>query len=252
MTIKPDPPAGTTFSTIRMERVSEKVAKQIRKAISDGVFKMGDRLPSERELAEQMGVSRPSVREAIQMLELRGMLETIHGGGSIIKNIAEQDIQKPIEMFLKEDRQRVLELTEVRAAMEAWAARKAATNRTEEELERILSYLLEMEQDFEARRIRSEVDFKFHTEIAAATHNTIFVHLMDSIYQLLNYSVKIHREEVFATREGQETILNHHRKVYRAIRDMDPDAGEAAMNEHLQFVVIEFSKKFLQAQALTE
>ncbi len=246
MTIKEDPSAGTVFSTIRMERVSEKVAKQIRKAISDGVFKMGDRLPSERELAEQMGVSRPSVREAIQMLELRGMLETIHGGGSIVKNIAEQDIQKPIEAFLKEDRQRVLELTEVRAAMETWAARKAAINRTDEEIERIFAYLLEMEQDFEAKRIRPEVDFKFHTEIAAATHNTIFVHLMDSIYHLLNYSVKIHREEVFATREGQETILNHHRRIYRAIQDMDPEAAEAAMNEHLHFVVSEFTKKFLQ------
>ncbi|MDQ7784980.1 MAG: FadR/GntR family transcriptional regulator [Desulfomonilaceae bacterium] len=246
MSIKEDPPPGSVFSTIRMERVAEKVAKQIRKAISDGVFRMGDRLPSERELAEQMAVSRPSVREAIQMLELRGMLETIHGGGSVVRNIAEQDIQKPIEAFLKEDRQRVLELTEVRAAMEAWAARQAAISRTDEEMERILGYLIEMEQDFEVGRIRPEVDFKFHTEIAAATHNTIFVHLMDSIYHLLNYSVKIHREEVFATRKGQETILNHHRKIYQAIRDKDPDAGESAMNEHLHFVVNEFKKKFVQ------
>jgi GntR family transcriptional repressor for pyruvate dehydrogenase complex len=245
MSTKPDQPPDSVFSPIRMERVSEKVARQIKKAISDGVFKMGDRIPSERELAEQMGVSRPSVREAIQILEIQGMLETIHGGGSVVKNIAEQDIRKPIETFLKEDRQRVLDLTEVRAMMETWAARRAAKNRTDEEIERILGYLKEMEQDFEKGRIRPEVDFKFHTEIAAATHNTIFVHLIDSIYHLLNYSVKVHREQVFVTREDQETILNHHRKIFGAIRDQDPDEGEATMNEHLIFVASEFKKRFL-------
>lgn len=242
---KTDQPPDSVFSPIRMERVSEKVARQIKKAISDGVFRMGDRIPSERELAEQMGVSRPSVREAIQILEIQGMVETIHGGGSIVRNIAEQEIQKPFETFLKEDRQRVLDLTEVRAMMETWAARRAAKYRTDEEIERILGYLTEMEQDFEKGRIRPEVDFKFHTEIAAATHNTIFVHLIDSIYHLLNYSVKIHREQVFVTRKDQETILNHHRNIFRAIQDQDPDESESAMNEHLIFIVREFKKRFL-------
>lgn len=245
MTNKPDQPQDGVFSAIRIERVSEKVARQIKKAISDGVFKMGDRIPAERELAEQMGVSRPSVREAIQILELQGMLETIRGGGSVVKNIAEQEIQRPIETFLKEDRQRVLELTEVRAMMETWGARHAAANRTEQELERMLGYLKEMEQDYEKGRIRPEVDFKFHTEIAAATHNTIFVHLIDSIYHLLNYSVKVHREQVFAARLDQETILNHHREIFKAIRDQDPERGESAMNEHLRLVVQEYKKRFL-------
>ena len=233
-----------TFDTIRVDRISEKVAGQLYKRISDGLLKVGDRLPSERELSEKMGVSRTSVREALQQLEMHGILEIVHGGGSIIRNITEQEIRKPLERFIEQDKKRVLELAELRAFMEAWAAREAARNRTDQELETMRGYLEEMERDFEQGAIRYDVDFKYHTEIAAATHNTIYLHLIDNIYTLINYSVKIHREEVFTGRGDQETILNHHRTIYNAIRDRNPDAAEVAMKEHLAFVVREFKRKF--------
>lgn len=230
------------FQRVRPERISDRVAKQLKDVISQGLFRAGDRLPSERELAEQMGVSRPSVRQALQQLEFRGIVETLHGGGTIVKNITEREIQKPMEVFLGDDRQRVLELTEVRAYMEALSARKAAINRSEDELARIRYYLEEMEHDFENGEIRYEIDFKFHTEVAAAAHNTIFLHLMSSIYQLIDYSIKIHREQMFVTRESQERILNHHLMIFKAIQNKDPDEAEAAMKEHLLFVVEEFRK----------
>jgi len=230
------------FKPIRLERVSNKVANQLKKAISEAVFRVGDRLPSERELSEQMGVSRPSIREAIQQLELQGLVATLHGGGTVVRNITEQDIAKPMEIFLGDDRQRVLELTEVRALLEPWAAKQAALNRTQEELDGIGRYLEEMEQDFEKGSIRYEIDFKFHTEIVAAAHNTIFLHLMSSIYQWVNYSIRLHREQVFLTKGAQRTIFRHHLKVFKGIHDMDPDVAEAAMKEHLLYVVEEFKK----------
>ncbi|MBI5252748.1 MAG: FadR family transcriptional regulator [Desulfomonile tiedjei] len=230
------------FTPIRLERISQKVANQLKKAISNGVLRVGERLPSERELAEQMGVSRPSIREAIQQLELQGIVEIVHGGGTIVKNITEQEILKPIEMFLGADRLRVLELTEIRALLETWAARQAALHRTEEELARMRGYLDEMEDDFEKGRIRYEIDFKFHTEIVAAAHNTIFLHLMSSIYQWVNYSIRIHREQVFVTKDHQQRIFDHHLKVFQAIHDQDPDAAEACMREHLVYVVEEFKQ----------
>jgi GntR family transcriptional repressor for pyruvate dehydrogenase complex len=232
------------FTQIRVDRVADKVADQLMKFISDGMVKMGDRLPSERELAEQMGVSRASVREALQQLEMQGMIEIVHGGGSVVRNITGQEIRKTIELFLERDPKRVLELAELRAFMEAWAAREAARNRTDAELETIRGYLEEMERDFEKGQIRYDVDFKYHTEIASATHNTIYLHLIDNIYNLINYSIKIHHEEVFTGRDDQEKILNHHRNVFNAIRDRNPDAAEVAMKEHLAFVVQEFKKKF--------
>jgi GntR family transcriptional repressor for pyruvate dehydrogenase complex len=233
------------FEPIRLERVSDKVASQLKRAISGGVFRVGERLPSERELAEQMGVSRPSVREAVQQLELLGMVETVHGGGSVVKNLTEQEISKPMEVVLREDKQLVLEVTEVRAFMEAWAAKQAATNRTDQELELIRGHLEEMERDLEKGRIRPEVDFQFHIEIAAATHNTIFVHLIQNIHQLISYSLKIHREQIFVAPDAQEMIFNHHLRVFKAIQDRNPEAAEAAMRDHLQFVVREFKKQML-------
>ncbi len=119
-------PTESLFKPIRLERISQKVAGQLKKAISNGALRVGERLPSERELAEQMGVSRPSIREAIQQLELQGIVEIVHGGGTVVKNITEQEILKPIEIFLGGDKQRVLELTEIRALLETWAARRAA------------------------------------------------------------------------------------------------------------------------------
>ena len=232
------------FTPIRVDRVADKVADQLIKLISDGMVKMGDRLPSERELAEQMGVSRASVREALQQLEMQGMLEIVHGGGSVVRNITGQEIRKTIELFLERDPKRVLELAELRAFMEAWAAREAARNRTDAELGAIRGYLEEMERDFEKGQIRYDVDFKYHTEIASATHNTVYLHLIDNIYSLINYSIKTHHEEVFTGRADQETILNHHRNIYNAIRDRNPDAAEVAMKEHLAFVVREFKNKF--------
>jgi GntR family transcriptional repressor for pyruvate dehydrogenase complex len=242
MSLKNTEPVDGLFRPIRLERVSEKVANQLREVISKGILKVGDRLPSERDLAEQMGVSRASVREALQILAAQGIVESFHGGGSVVRNIADEDIRSPIQIFLENDRQRVLELTEVRAFMEAWAAREAARNRTDSQLERIRGYLEEMERDFAAGEIRFEVDFKFHTEIAASTRNTIFVHLIDSIYGLISYSVKIHRELVFAAREDQATILSHHRAIFNGIRDRDPSAAETAMAKHLLFVVESFKK----------
>jgi GntR family transcriptional repressor for pyruvate dehydrogenase complex len=234
------------FRPIRLERVAQKVATQLKKVISDGVFKVGERLPSERELAETMGVSRPSIREAIQQLEIMGMVETVHGGGSIVRNITEQQILRPIEIFLEEDPRKVLELTEVRAFMEGWAAKQAAKNRTEVELKRMEKFLRLMELDFDSGRIHPEADFSFHAEIAAASHNTIFLHLMHSIMQLIGSSVRIYREQIFVTTEEQETILNHHRKIFAAIRNRDEVKAQEAMQEHLQFVVDEYKKRFLR------
>jgi GntR family transcriptional regulator, transcriptional repressor for pyruvate dehydrogenase complex len=245
MNRKTDKDESALFQPIRLERVADKVAKQLKRAISEGLLRVGDRLPAERDLAEKMGVSRPSVREALQKLEVLGMVQTVHGGGTVVKNITEREVRTPIEVVLGLDKHKVVELTEVRAFMEAWAAKQAALVRTEEELELIRGYLEQMEKDLESGKIRAESDVKFHTEIAAAAHNTIFLHLIQSIYQLIAYSITLYREEVFLTKEDQQTIFGHHLSVFKAIKDRDSMAAEAAMSEHLRFVLQEYRRRFL-------
>jgi GntR family transcriptional regulator, transcriptional repressor for pyruvate dehydrogenase complex len=99
-----------------------------------------------------------------------------------------------------------------------------------------------MEQDLAKGRVRYAVDCRFHTEIAAASHNTIFLHVVKSIYDLINYSVKFHREKIFVTGEAQRKIFDHYRRVFDAVRDREPDKAEAAMKEHLTFVMQELKK----------
>lgn len=237
----------SVFKKIRSERLSEKVATQLKKAISQGIFRVGEKLPSQPELAEMMGVSRPSIREAIQILELQGMLESIKGGGTTVRNIAEQSIKNPIEVILEDDGQSLLDLTEVRALMEVWAARQAAGTRTDQEASRMLDYLLEMEQDFRTYEIRPEIDVKFHMEIASATHNVIFAHLFESVFQLITRAIELAREKVFLDRDDQRLILQHHRGIYEAINDKDADRAEAAMRTHLNFVIKEFSTRLVSS-----
>jgi GntR family transcriptional repressor for pyruvate dehydrogenase complex len=246
MNRKPPKISQPVFRPIKLERVSDRVAGQLKEAISSGCFRVGDRLPSERELAEQMGVSRPSVREAIQQLEMLGLLESAHGGRTLVKNLTEQEIQRPIEIVLGEDIQKILELTEVRALMEAWAARRAAEDRTPDELKSIRTCLQEMERDLEKGVIRADLDLKFHTEIAAAAHNTIFLHLMQTIHQLISYTLKLSREVLFLSMEDQEKIFEHHTAVFDAIQSSDPDAAEEAMREHLHFVIAEYRRRFFR------
>ncbi len=236
-----------SFQPIRLERVADKVAGQLTKAITEGLYKIGDKLPPERELSERMGVSRPSIREALQKLEMLGLIETTYGGGSVVKNLTEQAFKAPIEFVLDNDPLKLLELTEVRTLMEMWASRKAAENRTEPELNSMRNYLEAMESDFEKGMIRAELDFKFHAEIAAAAHNTIFLHLMHSIFELISSSVIMYREKIFLERQEQELILSHHRAVFKAIEASDPDGAETAMGKHLNFVIKEIKQRFINS-----
>lgn len=237
------------FRSLRTERVADRVAAQLKKVIREGAFRPGDRLPSERDLAEEMGVSRPSVREAIQKLETLGMLESIHGDGTVVRNLTEQELAKPLESLLEDDKNSLVELNEVRACLESRAARLAATNRTNGDLDLIRGHLETMERDLEGGRIRPEADFQFHFEIAVATHNRFLLHLMQSIHELVEYSMKVHSEELFVNLEDQQKLFSHHLRVFKGIQNQDPDAAEAAMNEHFNHVIIEYKRRFLSGEA---
>jgi len=232
------------FWKVRVDRVADKVEAQLRQLIADGALKVGDRLPSERELAARMGISRVSVRQAIQRLGLQGILETVHGGGSIVRNLTEQEIRRPIERFIQEDRRRVMELVELRAFLETWAAHEAARHRTAQELEAIAAYIGRMARGLGKGKTDFELDFKLHMEIASATHNAIYIHLIDNIHHLIRYSIKVHHEEVFCSREDQVRLLAQHRRILQAIRDRKPEAAAAAMKEHQAFVVAEYTRRF--------
>ena len=114
------------FKSIKRSRVSDEVANQIKNLISDGQLKPGDRLPPERELIKQFGVSRPSLREALNALVTMGFLEIKQSKRTFVKSVASERMEDPLSFLIKTDTQKIFDLIEVRKAMEAWGATQAA------------------------------------------------------------------------------------------------------------------------------
>jgi GntR family transcriptional repressor for pyruvate dehydrogenase complex len=121
------------FKSVKHTRVSDEIVHQVKTMISDGKLKPGDRLPPERELIKEFGVSRPSLREALNTLVAMGFLE-VKGKRTFIKSVASESMQNPLSLMIKADFQKIFDLIEVRKALEAWAAFLAAQRATEEDI----------------------------------------------------------------------------------------------------------------------
>ncbi len=219
------------FRSIKHTKVSDEIVNQIKDLISDGILRPGDRLSPERELTKEFGVSRPSLREALNSLVAMGFLE-VKGKRTFIKSVASESVQNPISLLIKTDAKKIFDLIEVRKALEAWGAFLAAQRATEEDIRRLDNTLQEMKKAFEERQSWEKQDADFHLGIAQATHNTIQTHMMSTIYDLLRESVA----RVFTDRSKVKKLLDHHYRIFSAIKSHSPDKARERTLEHLNYV----------------
>ena len=219
------------FKSIKHTKVSDEIVNQIKSLISDGILKPGDRLPPERELVNQFGVSRPSLREALNSLVAMGFLE-LKGKRTYIKSVASESVQNPLSLLIKADTQKIFDLIEVRKALEAWGAFHAAQRATEEDIKRLESIIKEMKKAFDEGRSWEKQDADFHLALAQTTHNTIQTHIMSTIYDLLRESVA----RVFKDRAKVKKLLDHHYRIFSAIKNHSPDKAREKTLEHLNYV----------------
>lgn len=222
------------FKSIKHTKVSDEIINQIKSRISEGMLKPGDRLPPERELAKEFGVSRPSLREALNSLAAMGFLE-VKGKRTFIKSVASESMQDPLSLLIKTDTQKIFDLIEVRKAIEAWGAFWAAQRATEEDIKQLENILEEMRKAFEEGRTWEKQDADFHLGMAQATHNTIQTHMMSTIYDLLKESVA----RVFKDRTKVKKLLDHHYRIFSAIKSHSPDKARERTIEHLDYVEAE-------------
>lgn len=227
----------TVFKPIRPKKISEEIVEQIKELISNGELKPGSRIPSEREMANLLGVSRPSVREALMVLEAMGFVESRQGGGTFVRSLAEVSLADPLLNLVGEKSPRMLHaLVEVRMGLETWAAYLAALRAEDHEIERLRELYATMEQQAEKGGWDPEIDTQFHYTITAATHNTLQVHVLDTIHSLFNTTIQLALTE-FYKREGYiELLLSHHRDILEAIADHDPERAREKMMVHLALV----------------
>lgn len=223
------------FKPIKPKKISSQIAEQIRSSILAGEFTPGDKLPPERELAEMFGVSRPSVREALNLLAASGLVESYQGGGTVVKSLVELTAGNPLSEMIKGERARALDVIEVRKSMEAWTAFYAAQRALPEDLRKLEQIIVEMERNLGGMKPSQDLDANFHFIIAQATHNVVWLHLMQSIFDAMKEFQRGVWRVVYQTEEDHRVLFRHHRDVFEAIRDRDAERARDAMLTHLTF-----------------
>jgi GntR family transcriptional repressor for pyruvate dehydrogenase complex len=214
---------------IEQSTMSELVAKRLIKLLSNGTLKAGDRIPPERDLAVRLRVGRTTLREALKLLTISGVLETKRGDGTYVcaefGNLLSHQLAWPV-LLNTHDVDMVLE---VRSPLEVQAARLAAQRATPADLERIGIFRQLLTIEGRDTELETTLDLEFHDAIASTSRNKLLCDLMRSLHRILRQYIMLSNE---MTARLQTTIAEH-QKVYDAIAAHDPDAAESAMNEHL-------------------
>lgn len=229
------------FKPIKQKRIYEEILEQIKKLISEGVLKPGDRLFAERELAEKLQVSRASIREAFSVLDLLGILETKPGEGTFIREISHDNGIKPLALVFMLYNNSKLDVMEVRMILEVESAALAAQRATADDLKKIKEQLEQMEQDVLSGQIGEVPDARFHHAVAEAANNRVLVRLMHTVYDLIVETMRYSRQRLFLKPGNKEKLLQQHKQIFNAILAGNPDYARDAMKEHLTFVIEEVS-----------
>ena len=226
------------FEPIQQEKLSHGVIRQIESLILRGILRPGERLPPERELSERMGVSRPSLREALADLQDRGLLMTKAGAGVYVADVLGSAFAPAlIKLFASHDAA-VFDYISFRRDLEGLAAERAARLGTNTDLKVIDTIFQKMEAAHQKRNPADEahLDADFHLSIIEASHNIIMLHMIRSMYDLLREGVFYNRAMMFKQRTTRDTLLDQHRAINTALQARDPAGARAAVEAHLNFV----------------
>ena len=228
-----------SFGPIKPKKVADAVFEQLRTRLEDGSLGPGDRLPSERELAEQMRVSRPVVREAINMLVGQGLLEIRARRGVFVRAAATPGWGDPLTNLIGESIDRLIELLDVRRILESQTAALAAEFASPRDVDDLAAIIDEFERVHRHHETGESTDARFHGRIAQAAGNTVLMHLMATLHKAMTRSSLAVASRFQASELYRETILRQHRAIFEAIRAHDPEAARARMQEHLDYVMRE-------------
>jgi GntR family transcriptional repressor for pyruvate dehydrogenase complex len=223
------------FLPIKPKRVSEEIVRQIRSLIFEGKLQPGQRLPPERELAKSLNVSRVSLREALNTLQGMGLIEIQQGNRTFVRPITTRSIYDPLVSFGKSDYYNIIKFLEVRKYLEVGSASLAAQRATSEEIEQCEKILEEMKEDLKRDRLGAKSDFDFHSAIVRATHNLAYIHLMQTIYDLLQEELRIAYGDIFRKKDKRKKLLLQHQNMFEAIREHDPERASKEALIHLSF-----------------
>ncbi len=240
------------FDPVGHESIAEAVVEQIETMIVESILKEGRKLPSERDLAEAMGVSRPKLREALQTLEARGLVNVRHGEGTFVATLTGRAMSPALLALYARHGEAFYDYLEYRREQEGFAARLAAERATEADKERLQHIIEQMQTAWEEDNMDAsqEADIRLHTAVVDASQNTTLMHMMASVYDLTRQGVFYNRAFLRSKDGSGEELMRQHMEIVDAILDGDPDRAEQAARLHMDFVEQSFRKG--QEQMLRE
>ena len=203
------------YSKIRQPKLSDVIEQQLEFLILEGTLRPGEKLPPERELAKQFDVSRPSLREAIQRLEAKGLLLRRQGGGTFVQSSLWQSFSDPLVELLSDHPESQYDLLETRHALEGIAAYYAALRSTDEDKERIR---------------------ELHHAIELAQQSGVLLHLLRCMEPMLAQNVRQNFELLYSRREMLPLVSSHRTRIFEAIMAGKPEEAREASHRHLAFI----------------
>ncbi len=227
------------IEAIEPQRLYRQISDQLRKLIIDGEFPVGSRLPSERDLSLQLGVSRPSLREALIALEVEGYIEVHMGSGIYVCPLSPQSsADGEIDLSTEEG---PLELIRARAMLEGEVAYAAAKHGKKAQIDAIAAALQQMIEHTNAGSNPLEADRLFHIRVAEATGNSVLVGLVTQLFDARLGPLFKRLHSHFDTVEVWKDAINEHARVMKALRAGDPELARAAMRRHMDIAFKRYS-----------
>ena len=226
------------FEPVQAEKLSTSVVRQIEGLILRGILRPGERLPSERELSERLGVSRPSLRDAVAELQEQGLLATRAGSGIYVADVLGSAFSPALTRLFATHDEAVFDYLSFRKDMEGLAAERAARMASDSDL-KVIQVIFDKMVAAHAKRSPEKdaaLDAQFHTAIIEASHNIVMLHMMRSMFDLLREGVFYNRQVMFKQHTTREALLDQHRAINDALQARDPVGARAAVETHLGYV----------------
>jgi GntR family transcriptional repressor for pyruvate dehydrogenase complex len=219
---------------VRNLKLSDAIADHLEQLILEGALRPGERLAAERELAEKLEVSRPSLREALEKLQRRGLIETNRSGTCVTQFMA--PLTEPLAAMMQANDQALLDYLEYRGLVEGEAARLAALRATDPEREAIRACLDKMQVAHakDDPSDEAEADADLHMLIYEGSHNLVMLHIMRAFADMLRHGVFYNRHQLYTHPGAREDLLSQHLAIGEAVLARDPRRAQEAASRHME------------------
>lgn len=224
------------LESIQKQRVYQAVIDQIKKSVERGELQPGDKLPSERELAEGLSVSRATVREAMSVLEAMRIVRILPGVGIYLEENPNKDLMLRMEEIVRVGNTDLVQMMEVRQAIESQAAHLAALRRSEADIQSLLEAYKGLERSVERGEIAAEEDYRFHMAVVEAAYNPMLLETVRFFSERFLAGLYHSRSESIQIPGKSKEVLEEHWRIYTAIADKKCEQAQKYMWDHLQNV----------------